>query len=185
MELKKTYTIIAFFLLTSFIDVKAQEIKWLSLEQALKAQKVVPKKIFMDVFTKWCGPCKILDNKTFKNRDVANYISEHYYAVKFNGEGQEKINFSGNVFTNPNYNPARANRRNSTHQFTQFLRIRAYPTMVFISEQGDLIMPVQGYQTPQQLEFFLKMFKQGDHQVFSTSKDFQNYRKNFTPKFRG
>ena len=57
--------------------------------------------------------------------------------------------------------------------------------MVFISEQGDLIMPIQGYQTPQQLELFLKMIKQGDYQVFSTSKDFQNYRKNFIPKFRG
>ena len=185
MGLNKIYTIAVLFLLTSFIEVKAQEIKWLSLEQALKAQKVVPKKIFMDVFTKWCGPCKILDNRTFKNPDVARYISEHYYAVKFNGEGQEKINFLGNNFANPNYNSARANRRNSTHQFTQFLGISAYPTMVFISEQGDLIMPLQGYQTPQQLELFLKMIKQGDYQVFSNSEDFQKYRKNFIPKFRG
>ena len=52
-------------------------------------------------------------------------------------------------------------------------------------KQGDLIMPLQGYQTPQQLELFLKMIKQGDYQVFSTSEDFQKYRKNFIPKFRG
>ena len=139
----------------------------------------------MDVYTKWCGPCKILDNRTFKNSDVARYINKYYYAVKFNGEGQEKINFFGNIFINPKYNPARENRRNSTHQFTKFLGIKAYPTMVFISEQGDLIMPLVGYQTPQQLELFLKMIKQGDYQIFSTSEDFQRYQKNFVPKFRG
>ena len=185
MKSIKIFSIVSLFILTSSTDAIAQEIKWLSLEQALKAQKVVPKKIFMDVFTKWCGPCKILENRTFKNPDVARYISQHYYAVKFNGEGQEKINFLGNVFTNPNYNPDRANRRNSTHQFTQFLGIRAYPTMVFISEEGDLIMPLQGYQTPQQLELFLKMIKQGDYQVFSKPEDFENYKKNFIPRFRG
>ena len=185
MQSSKRHILFVLFIPLFFFHVNGQEIQWLSLEEALKAQKVVPKKIFMDVYTKWCGPCKILDSRTFKNPDVARYINEHYYAVKFNGEGQEKINFLGNVFTNPKYNPSRANRRNSTHQFTQFLGIRAYPTMVFISEQGDLIMPLQGYQTPQQLELFLKMIKQGDYQVFSTSEDFQRYRKNFIPKFRG
>lgn len=162
----------------------AQQIQWMSLDEALAAQKETPKKIFMDVYTKWCGPCKLLDRKTFANPQLAAYVSEHFYAVKFDAEGQETIRFFGNTFSNPNYDPNRKGR-NATHQFTQFLGVSGYPTMVFLSENGDPIMPVVGYHTAQQLEMYLKMIKQGDYQVFSKPEDFENYRKNFTPRFKG
>ena len=68
--------------------INAQNIEWLTFEAALEAQKENPKKILMDVYTDWCGPCKLMDKKTFQNKDVAAYISEHYYAVRFNAEGQ-------------------------------------------------------------------------------------------------
>lgn len=177
----KKYLFILALLTTS---LQAQEIQWMSLPEALEAQKTNPKKIFMDVYTHWCGPCKLLDKKTFANKDVARYISEHYYAVKFNGEGDEEIAFYDRTFRNPNYDPNRKGR-NATHQFTQFLGINAYPTMVFFSEDGDPIMPLVGYYKPQQLEPYLKMIKQGDYAVFSSPEDIEIYLKNFIPRFRG
>ena len=83
-----------------------------------------------------------------------------------------------NTFINPNYDPIKKGR-NATHQFTQFLGVKGYPTIVFISEVGDLITPVVGYQNPQQLELYLKMIKQGDYMVFSKPDDFEKYLKNF------
>ena len=165
-------------------QIKAQNIEGMTLAQAMEAQKKEPKKIFMDVYTDWCGPCKLLDKKTFQNPDVSRYISEHYYAVKFNAEGQEEIKFFDQTFTNPKFDPNRKGR-NATHEFTQFLGVKGYPNMVFFSENGDPIMPVVGYQKPQQLELFLKMIKQGDYQVLSKPEDFENYRKTFRPRFRG
>ena len=43
-------------------SAKAQKAKinWMSLEEAVAAQSVAPKKIIMDVYTTWCGPCKSL-----------------------------------------------------------------------------------------------------------------------------
>jgi len=79
----------------------AQEIKWMSMNEALEAQKENPKKIFMDVYTDWCGPCKLLDKKTFANKDVANYVNKHFYAVKFNAEGTEKVDYQDFTYTNP------------------------------------------------------------------------------------
>ena len=162
----------------------SQEIKWMTLENALNKQKSNPKKILMDVYTVWCGPCKLMEQKTFANTDLANYVNEHYYAVKFNGEGDEIINFYGNTFTNPDYDINRKTRRNSTHQFSQFLGVKGYPTTIFLSESGDLITPVVGYLKVHQMELYLKMIKQGDYQVFSKPEDFENYRKYFKPKFR-
>lgn len=160
------------------------QIEWLTLADALKKQKDEPKKIILDVYTKWCGPCKLMDKKTFGNPDVVNYVNKHYYAVKFDAEGNDTVNYFGKTFENPNYDETRRGR-NSTHQFTQFLGVRGYPTTIFISETGDLITPVVGYLKPQQLELYLKMIKQGDYQVFSQPGDFERYQENFVPRFRG
>ena len=81
--MKKPFLLLL-ILLASFNFIKAQKIEWMTLAQAMEAQKAEPKKIFMDVYTDWCGPCKLLDKNTFQNPDVSSYISEHYYAVKFN-----------------------------------------------------------------------------------------------------
>ena len=70
----------------------------MSLKEARAAQKINPKKIFMDVYTNWCGPCKLLEKNTFQNPDVSRYISENYYAVKFNAEGTEEIEFYNQIF---------------------------------------------------------------------------------------
>ena len=138
----------------------------------------------MDVYTKWCGPCKLLDKNTFANKDLARYVTEHFYAVKFDAEGEELIRFYDQNYRNPNYD-ARKKGRNGTHQFTQFLGVKGYPTIVFFSEDGDPIMPIVGYYTAQQLEPYLKMIKQGDYMVFQGPDDFKKYLKTYIPRFRG
>ena len=88
--------IIKTFILLFFSLIKisySQQIVWMSLDEALRAQKIKPKKIIMDVYTKWCGPCRLLDKKTFGNPDVSRYISQNFYAVKFNAEGNSEFFF--------------------------------------------------------------------------------------------
>ncbi len=176
--------IVLIFIFCFHSIVIGQEINWMKLDEALIAQKNEPKKILMDVYTVWCGPCKLMDKKTFTNPDLVAYVNQYYYAVKFNAEGNETISFFGNIFQNPNYDESRKGRRNNTHQFTQFLGVKGYPTTVFLSENGDLITAVVGYLNVQQMELYLKMIKQGDYQVFSTAQDFENYKKYFRFKFR-
>ena len=162
----------------------AQEINWVSLEEAIALQKKNPKKIIMDAYTKWCGPCKMLDRNTFKNSDVASYINENYYAVKFDAEGNSTITYKDKTFDNPNYDPTKANKRNSTHKLTSYLKINAYPTLVFFDEEGGFITPIVGYQTPQQLELYLKLFKNDDHKDMDTQDKFSEYYKAFKPQFK-
>ncbi len=172
------------FLLLSATMSQAQDIKWVSIEEALELQKTQPKKIIMDVYTNWCGPCKLLDRNTFKNKDVANYINENFYAVKFNGEGDDTVNYKENTFTNPQFNPAKANKRNSAHQFASYMRINAYPTLVFFDEKGDFITPVKGYQSPQQLELYLKLFKSDEYKKMTDQEKFNAYSQAFKPEFK-
>lgn len=164
-------------------SISAQEINWVSLEEAVKLQKKNPKKIMIDAYTNWCGPCKMLDKNTFQNKDVAAYVNKHYYAVKFNAEGNETINFKGNVFTNPGYNPANENRRNSQHQLSTYFSVRSYPTILILDEKAEFLTPVIGYKTPQQLELYLKLFKDNKHVDMKTQEDFTAYSASFKPEF--
>ncbi|MFI8379211.1 thioredoxin family protein [Leeuwenhoekiella sp. NPDC079379] len=165
--------------------VTAQKaIKWMSFNEALKAQKNEPRKIFMDVYTDWCGPCKLLDQNTFQNKDVAAYVNANYYAVKFNAEGTESIKYQDFTYTNPNYDPNRKGR-NSQHLFAHALKINAYPSVVFFDEKGNLIQPLPGYKTPQQLEIFLKMIKTDAYKRITTAEAWQEYQSKFESKFKG
>lgn len=179
----KKFIAIALFMVAGTV-VNAQEIKWMTFDQAIAAQKKKPKKLFVDVYTNWCGPCKMLSNNTFKNKDLVKYINDNFYAVKFNGEGNEVVNYKGQKFENTAYNAANANSRNATHPFTNFLQVQAYPTMMFFDENAEYIFPVSGYMSPGQLEVFLKVVGTNDYKNIKSQQEFQTYQNKFKGTFK-
>ena len=182
MFLKQSFFSVIF--IVSFFGNYSQEINWMSLEKAMEAQKTVPKNLILDAYTNWCGPCKLMDKNTFQNKFISEYINKYYYAVKFNAEGNEIINFKGRKFENIRYDKSKSNSRNSSHQFAQFLGINAYPTTLFFDDQMNLITPVKGYLVPQQLEIYLELFKKDSYKLIKSQEDFEKFIKNFKSKLR-
>ncbi|MDR0227647.1 MAG: thioredoxin fold domain-containing protein [Flavobacteriaceae bacterium] len=142
--MKKLFLFLTIALLS--ISAQAQEIQWMTFNQALTAQKKKAKPIFMDVYTDWCGPCKLLDKNTFSDPKVIEHINKNYYAVKFNAEGNEKITYKGKTFANAEYNESRKGR-NSMHDLTMFLNIQGYPSMVIFTNKGEVSNTIVGYHT--------------------------------------
>ena len=97
--MKKTLLILAVFV--GFGGWAQEKIQWMSIEKAyeLTQSEEKPKKIFIDVYTDWCGWCKRMDKATFQKPEVAAYMNEHYYNVKFNAEQKEDITILNNTFT--------------------------------------------------------------------------------------
>jgi len=158
------------------------QVNWMTMNEALAAIEKEPRKIIVDAYTDWCGPCKLLDKNTFQNKKVAAFINKNYYAVKFNAEGTEEVRYLDNVYTNPRYDPNRGSR-NSQHEFAQAMNLRAYPSIVFFNEKGKYIQPVVGYKTPRQLEIFLKMIANDDYLELTTQEKWEEYQDNFDHKF--
>lgn len=181
----KKYLIIALIILVS-TSVNAQKkvatIKWLTIEEAVKAQAKNPKKIMLDAYTTWCGPCKLLDKNTFTNPDLIEYVNKNFYAVKFNAEGNDVVNFKGKTYTNPQFDPNKTGR-NSQHQLSQILGVSAYPTILFLDEKASVITPVIGYRTAQELELYLKFFKEDTHKKITSQEEFSKYATEFKPSF--
>ncbi|WP_026302465.1 thioredoxin family protein [Psychroflexus tropicus] len=177
--MKYTYVIMLCFMVHS---IQAQ-IEWMTMNEALEAQEKEPKKIFADIYTDWCGPCKMMDKNTFTNPDLVKYVNKHYYPVKFNAEGTEIVNYKGFEYTNPNYKPERKGKRNAQHFFANALKVSAYPTVVFFDENADVISPVVGYRTAEQLEIFLKMIASDEYKRLTTQEAWQDYKSNFEGSF--
>ncbi len=170
-------------LMLSFYSIQAQEIKWMSMNEALEAQEKNPKKILMDAYTTWCGPCKLMDANTFTNKDVVNYVNKHFYPVKFDAEGTEEVMYKEFNYTNPNHDPKRKGR-NSQHFLANALKISGYPSLVFFDEKSDVIAPIVGYRTPEQLEIFLKMIANNDYKKLTSADAWGKYEKEFKGTFK-
>ena len=117
--MKRKVIIYSLLVLLTPFNAYLQEIKWILLK-TLSICKNLRHEILLSTHI-LIGPCKLLDRNTFSNKDVINYINENFYAVKFNAEGNDVIKFKGYTFKNPNYDPAKANRRNSSHELSQAL----------------------------------------------------------------
>ena len=166
------------------LSLKSQKVNWLSIEKAQELQKKVPKNIIMDIYTDWCGPCKLMDKNTFQNPDVAQYLNNNFYAVKFNAEGNKKVSFKGREFLNNNYNESLKGGRNATHDFARYLGISGYPTIVFFDKDANPIAPITGYLNPNQIEIYLKLFKDEKYKDIKSQEDFKKFMDSFTSEFK-
>lgn len=130
---------------------------WYNVNDALLLQQQNGKKLFIDVYTDWCGPCKWMDKNTLSHPVIQEKLDKYFIPIKFNAEGNDTITFNGRVFVNPKPN---APARMSTHEFTPYIasteRGIAYPTVVFINEQLELIQPIAGALAPAQMEPILE-----------------------------
>ena len=119
-------------------QIKSVEgIQWLTIEQAYVKMQKEPRKILIDVYTDWCGWCKVMDRETFKNKSVVDYINKKYYAVKLDAEQKGTITLGDKKFVS----------QGRTHQLALALTNNqpSYPTTVFLDDRFQMIQPLPGY----------------------------------------
>ena len=82
------------------------------LSAALEKAKAEKKAVFLDFYTSWCMPCRMMDESVFRDWDVAEYMAENVVSVKVNAEKGRGVELKS--------------------QFD----VEAYPTFVFIGPNG-------------------------------------------------
>ena len=131
--------------------ISTTEVSWLSMSDVESKMDKKKKKVVVDIYTPWCGPCKMMDRTTFADEEVIKTMNGDFYPVKFNAEGADAITFKGKQYSNPNYDPAKARRRNSKHQLAPFFNVRGYPSVVVLDENFNIVEKLTGYKKPNQL----------------------------------
>ncbi len=90
------------------------EFNHISLEEALKKAKQEDKLIFIDFYTQWCGPCKMLAKNVFTHQKVGQLYNMQFINIKLDAE----------------HEGLEAARK---------YKVNAYPTLIFLNSQGDLV----------------------------------------------
>lgn len=169
MKKKKKDFILLLIAALAVFGLQAQEVEWMSWEEAIERATTDkrPKKLFIDVYTDWCGWCKKMDKETFQNPEVAAYMKENFYMVKLDAEQKEPIVYQGKTYK---YIPS--GRRGYHELAAALLNGRmSYPTVVFLDEQLNMLSPVPGYQKP---EPFLNIAKYFGDDIYK-DKDWKTY----------
>lgn len=177
-------TLILFFLIGKIIVAQENHglINWITFSEAIEKCKKQPKMIMIDVFTTWCGPCKLLTKQTFGNDTIAKYLNKNFYCVKFDAENRDTLKFSryisdslkdrgGNFvrivkkskeYKFVNTYPLDAQR--SLHEFAASILAGyqiAYPSIVFLTQDVKRCDVLQGFYPPLQFEPIMKFFGSG------------------------
>lgn len=140
----------------------------MTFEQAVEKSKTEKRKIFIDVYTDWCGWCKVMDRKTFTDPNVARLLNEKFYAVKFNAEQREDVKFQETTFK------FIENGRSGYHQLAAALLNNqlSYPTVVFLDEEFKMIQPLPGYREAAEFHKIAQFIGEG-HYKTEKWEDFQ------------
>ncbi len=138
----------------------ADEIAWSQdFNKAVKQAKATNKLVMVDFYTDWCGWCKVLDKKTYPDKNVVRLTRASFIPVKINAEkeGQAAATKYG---------------------------VRSYPTILFIDGNGAIAGRIGGYAPPgpfaeqmqkiskdaRELPAALAKFKQNPGDVASAAK---------------
>lgn len=99
----------------------------LSLKDAMAKAKKEHKLIFVDVYTTWCGPCKLLKKNTFPDKTLGEYYNKNFISIAADAEKGEWIKFADDH------------------------RVQGYPTMMILDAEGKEIDRTVGYMPAEPL----------------------------------
>lgn len=114
-------------LLCSLVIAAQTNFQKLSLEKAREQAKAENKPIFLDCYTSWCGPCKMMANDVFTLEAAGNYFNKNFVCVKIDMEKGE-----GPVIGKQ-------------------YEVDAYPTFLIINADGKLMHKLVGAMSLEEL----------------------------------
>ena len=82
-----------------------------ALEQAIEKDKLV----FVDIYTTWCMPCKMMDEDVFPDTNLGNYFNENFINLKVDAE------------------------KGTGPTIATLFGIYAYPTLLFLDNKGNVL----------------------------------------------
>ena len=132
------FTFLILFLLFNTLLAEAQEMKGIKFEKGLSWSQVKEKAkkenkyIFLDAFTTWCGPCKMMSTEIFTQPGVGEFFNKNFINVAV----QLDVTALDSQEVKSWYGDAAAIRN--------FYQIDSYPAYLFFNPRAELVHSIYG-----------------------------------------
>jgi thioredoxin-related protein len=148
----KYFVFILLFCFSTFASAQKQTVNWLSFEELEQALLNEPKKVMIHFYADWCVYCKKMEKVVYTKPDIEAELATNYYAVKFNVESTDTIQFGGKKFLNLNV----GKKRMANHQIAELLAGQdnselTLPAVVFLDDEFTIEERVFRYIAPKEL----------------------------------
>jgi thioredoxin-related protein len=171
----KFFIPVLLMLFCSFEQKKSNEqLQWLTLDEVETKMKEQPRPVLIDLYTDWCGWCKVMDKKTYTNQNLIKYLNEKFYIVKLNAETRSELKWKGKIY---NFNP-----QYKTNDIALYLTggQLSYPTTVLIPVGNSEPQPIAGMLEVKDMELITTYF--GENKYGKVS--FDSYVKGFKHQWK-
>jgi len=114
------------------VDVNSEGIKFVesNWSKAKAEARKQNKLIFLDAYTTWCGPCRMLKSNTFPDKAAGEFFNKNFVNVALDMEKGDGL------------------------QVAALYNVDAYPTLLITDADGNLVTYTKGYiEAPQLIEF--------------------------------
>lgn len=119
-----------------------QSIQWNDISELAELQKQNPKPVIIDVYTDWCKWCKVMDQKTFTDAALIEYLGDDYHMIKFNAETKSTLEFKGKK-----YDFVQGGRRGHHALAAELCNGRlAFPSFVVMDENMNTTQVINGFK---------------------------------------
>jgi thioredoxin-related protein len=120
---------------------------WLDFNKGIALSGKEGKPMLVDFYTDWCHWCKVMDEKTFSQRDVKDYLEKYFVTVRIQAEDrQASVSYKNKTYSNID--------------FTRAAGITGFPSIAFFDRQGNPVTVIPGYIPPETFLSILKYIKQ-------------------------
>ena len=82
----KKLLLVAVGILCTMLAFGQTNFQELTLEEACKKAKLEKKLIFVDLYTSWCEPCRMMADRVFPDQVIGEFMNENFVCVKYNTE---------------------------------------------------------------------------------------------------
>lgn len=100
-------------------------LSWLDFESGYALAKKENKILLIDVYTDWCGWCKVMDRKTYTNDTIIRKLNKSFVMVKLNPEKDRTYTFDDKTMGAA-----------ELHQWLGYGKTFGFPSTYFMIEPG-------------------------------------------------